>query len=200
MERARAWIAALAIPLAIGCGQSAATAPEVEEIAIEEIAEAEIEAAARIEGLTGRQREAVREILREARARLRALRRAVRDGRIARAEARRRARAIHERTIERLSEILTEDQLRELLQRLREHRRADLDLTEEQRAEIVSLRREFRERVVQIRALVRAGEITGREGRLRLRRAHRAFRAAVCGVLTAEQRSEVRFCGGAREG
>lgn len=198
----RRTIAALAVvlPLAAACSEDGPVGP-AGELGIEGISESEIVAAADMTDLTRADRERVREILRTARESLRALREAVRNGNVTIEEARTRARMIHDDTIAALSGIVSDDQIARLLDRFRHgprvgppRARPDLDLTEDQRTAIGVLREELRTFVAEIRAAVRAGEMEAGEGRARVRERAAETRAAVCEVLTDEQRSEVRFC------
>lgn len=201
-RRAGAWVPALGLALALSwasaCSSGGGPTGPVDGAGIEDISEAEIVAAADLSDLTDEQRARVREILESARAELRELRRAVRAGEIEPEAARERAREIHAETVEALSEILTEEQIEGLFDRLRDRRddRPDLDLTEEQAAAIQQIRGELRETVQAIRAQVAAGELTGEEARALLRDAWVEAHAAICAVLTDEQAGEVRFCSG----
>lgn len=187
---------ALALPVAAACSDDGPIAP-ADDLGIEGIAESEVVAAADLTDLTDADRERVREILRASRESLRALREAVRAGERTIDEARAEARRIHDATIAALSEILTDDQIARLRARLHAGPpgdRPDLDLTEEQRTAIAALHEELRTFVAEIRAAVRAGEISAREGRARVRRQAAETRAAACRILTEEQRAEVPFC------
>lgn len=189
---------ALALSWAAACGSDAGPTASEDGVGIEDISDAEIVVAGDLAGLTPEQREQVRRILREARHDLLGLRRAVRAGEVTPERARRLARRIHERTIERLSEFLIEGQIEDLLERLREgrHARPDLDLTDEQRAAIESLREEFRGFVRELRERVLDGTLSAAEARALIRAEWRETRAAICGVLTDEQAAEARFCDG----
>ena len=190
---------ALALPLA-ACSDGGPVGP-VDDLGIEGISESEIAAAGDLGDLSDADRKRVRGILREAREALRALRERVRSGELDLETAREEARALHEETLDALSEILTDDQIDRLRQRLRRGpstgppgERPDLDLTDEQRAAIDALHEEMRALLAAVRAAVRAGEITAEEGRARIRTRAVELRAAVCAILTGEQRAEVRFC------
>lgn len=201
-SRSRAWVLALALvwvlPWTVACESDGGPAGPDTVAGIEDISDADIHAAADLADLTDDQRARVREILREARIRLRELRRQVRAGLIEPEVARERARRIHAAAIEALSEILTEEQIDHLFERLGErHRdRPDLDLTDEQAAAIRTLRAELRDFVREVRRKVAAGELTAEEGRASVRAKWRETHAAICDLLTEEQAGQVRFCGG----
>ncbi|MDX1661781.1 MAG: hypothetical protein R3326_08330, partial [Gemmatimonadota bacterium] len=106
-----ALVLALLLPWAMACDDGGALVGPDAAAEIEGIPEAEIVAAGELADLTDEQRRRVRAILREARRQLIELRRAVRAGEVPREAARERARQIHQETIQKLSEILTDEQV-----------------------------------------------------------------------------------------
>lgn len=190
-------IAATALPLAWACAGDGPAGPVADDAVVEDITLDEIEAAAGLGELTEEQRDAVRRILREGRARLHRVRAALRAGDLTPERARALARRIHDETIERLGEILTDDQIQTLLDRRPSGRRdVDPPLTEEQRAAIHELRQAYRAFVAGQREAVRSGELTAEEARARVREAARRLRQQTCALLTPEQAEDVRSCSG----
>lgn len=197
---------ALALPFAVACSDDGPLAP-AGDLGIEGIGEGEVVAVADATDLSDADRERIREILRSGRESILRLREAVRGGDLTVEEARARARRVHDDTIAALSEILTDDQIARLRARLRHGprddrpndppgERPDLELTEEQRAAIGALHEEMRAFLAEVRAAVRSGEITAREGRAMVRERAAELRAEVCGILTEDQRTDVPFCAG----
>lgn len=186
---------ALALPLALACGDaSAPNAPTASELVIEDVSEAEILADLDLDDLTEEQRAALRAAIHEAHLAIMEIRRAFNAGEITLEEARARARAVHQALIATLSTILTPEQLEDFLRPPIGPHPPGLDLTEEQRAQIMALRQDLAAFVHSLAEQVHSGEITGEEARGQFFAALRRFHAAVCAILTPEQQANSPFC------
>lgn len=205
----RTWIIptlALALPLALGCGDGgdAVTAPDGPGLdGFETIAASEIAAAGDLAGLSDADRAAIRAALEAARAEIEAILARLRAGEIDREEARDRIGAVHDRLLDDLSAFLSDGQIARFV----DHRlwdrpgpppghRPDLDLTDEQIREIRALLHAFHAFVRDVRARVEGGDLTAREGRRLVRAEAQATREAVCAVLEPRQQAKVPFCRG----
>jgi hypothetical protein len=190
---------AMALLMSFACsGSNTPAAPEDEAFdaaVIEDISEAEVLSASHVSDLSDEQKAQVRAAFQEAREALAAIRADLRAGTITREEARARAQEVHEELIETLESILTEEQL----ERLRNHRPHDRGdpLTPEQLRQIHALRDDLAAYARSLRQQVHEGDITAAEARDLLRQAVRRFNAAVCEILTEDQRGRERFCAAA---
>lgn len=187
------FFSALALPLALACDSTAPTAPG--DAGIEAISEAQVLAGVNIDGLTDEQKAALRAAFQEARQALERIRHALRAGEITREQAIADARQIHQRLMEAIASILTPEQL----EQLRHHPQGpgDLGLTEEQIAQLRALHEAYTAFVRSLREQVQNGAISAEDARAQLRAKARELRVAMCGVLTAEQQSQVPFCAAA---
>lgn len=200
--RVRSTLAALvlALPLALGCSdESDLTTGPVGDLADLEqlqISASEIAASEFLDDLSEEDKAAIRAALQAAREQIRAIIAQVRAGELSREEARVQIQAVHEELFAKLAEFLTDDQIARLLDHLRDRRddRPDLDLTEEQLRQIQVLHEEFRQFVREIRAQVENGDLAPEEARRLVREKAQQTRRAICGILTPEQRAQVRFC------
>jgi hypothetical protein len=192
--------AALALPLALACGES--SGPTATNAVIEDISEAEILASAHLSDLTEEQRAALAAAFRDARAKIAALRARHQAGELTNQEAMAIARQIHAELLAAIESILTPEQLASHRPPLGgpppgPHRPPDLGLSEDQLAQINALRQELAAFGRSLAAKVQSGELTGVEARAQMHAALRRFNAAVCAILTAEQQARAPFCGGA---
>ena len=190
-----ALLALLALPLALACGGSSgptATSTENESL-IEDVSEAEILANIDLDDLTEEQRAAIRAAIHRAHLAIMEIRRALDAGEITLEEARAQAREVHEALLATLSTILTPEQLEELFPPFGPppHRPG---LTEEQREQIMELREDLADFLQSLARQVQSGEITGAEARAQFFAALSRFHAAVCEILTPEQRARFPFC------
>jgi polyhydroxyalkanoate synthesis regulator phasin len=200
--RVRSTLAALvlALPLALGCSDESdlTTGPVGDLVDLEQlqISASEITASEFLDDLSEEDKAAIRAALQAAREQIRAIIAQVRAGELSREEARVQIQAVHEELFAKLAEFLTDDQIERLLDHLRDRRddRPDLDLTEEQLRQIHALHEEFRQFVREIRARVENGDLAPQEARRLVREKAQQTRRAICGILTPEQRAEVRFC------
>ena len=186
---------ALALPLAIACGDSNPAAPELD---IEDVSDTEaIVTADHLASLSDEQRAAVRAAFAEAHQAIARILRGHRAGDLTREEAHALARQVHDALLQKLSTILTPEQLDAL--RNGPHHRPDsrpdpLQLTEEQKAQILALSQALGTFVRDLRSQLESGQITAGEARAQLRAAVQRFNASVCGLLTADQQSRAPFC------
>ncbi|HUP01861.1 MAG TPA: hypothetical protein VM737_10130 [Gemmatimonadota bacterium] len=192
----RVLLLSVSVLLLAGCEGAGeiATAPEDGPLAFEEISVAEIAGSAFLDDLSEEDKAAVRAALQAAREEIRAIIARFRAGEISREEARAEIAGVHSRLIETLGQFLTDEQIDRLLQDRPGRPRPDLDLTEEQLAQIRELRAEFHAFVREIRAAVGAGELTAREGRRQIRAKAQETRQALCAILTPSQQAKVPFC------
>lgn len=191
MMKLRFLLVAPALSMALACGDH--DAPTAPADSIEDISEAEVLAATHFDELTDEQKAAVRAALQKARAAIARIRASLRAGEISRAEAHRLAGAVHDALIAELEDVLTPEQL-DRLTRPGDQRPPDLGLTEEQKAELLELRRDLALFAATLRRRVVNGELSAQEARAELRAAVRRFNAAACAILTAEQRDRFGFC------
>lgn len=200
--RVRLTLAALvlALPLALGCSDESdlTTGPAGDLADLEQlqISASEIAASEFLDDLSEDDKAAIRTALQAAREQIRAIIAQVRSGELSREEARVQIQAVHEELIAKLAEFLTDDQIDRLIDHLRDRHddRPDLDLTEEQLRQIRALHEEFRQFVREVRAKVENGDLAPEEARRLVREKAQQTRRAICGVLTPEQRAQVRFC------
>jgi polyhydroxyalkanoate synthesis regulator phasin len=200
--RVRSTLAALvlALPLALGCSDdgdlTTGPAGDLADLEQFQISASEIAASEFLDDLSEEDKAAMRAALQAAREQIRAIIAQVRAGELSREEARVQIQAVHEELIAKLAEFLTDDQIDRLLDHLRDRRddRPDLDLTEEQLQQIQALREEFHQFVREIRSRVENGDLAPQEARRLVREKAQQTRRAICGVLTPEQRAQVRFC------
>ncbi|MGH7542905.1 MAG: hypothetical protein ACREK7_03115 [Gemmatimonadota bacterium] len=188
---------ALGVVLTAACsdGGAPATAPAPGAGAgLELISAGEIVDAAFLDDLDDADRAAIREILRSAVEEIRGILARLRAGEIDRAGARALIEDVHLGLIEALSEFLTEEQIERLIQGRFGHDRPDLGLTDEQIRQLRALKAECRARVARVVQAVKAGEITAREGRWRVREIAHQCRRESCSILDAGQRDRVPFC------
>ena len=190
---------ALAVVLTAACSDGGApvTAPDREAgDGLEIISAGEIADAAFLDDLSEEDRAAIREALRSAVEEMRGILARLRAGEIDRAGARALIEAVHVGLIGTLSEFLTEEQIERLIQGRFGHGRPDLSLSDEQLRQLRALKAACRERVARVVEAVKAGEITAREGRLRVREIAQQCRRESCSVLEPEQQAKVPFCRG----
>ena len=191
---------ALALPLALGCSDegdlTTGPAGDLADLEQLQISASEIAASEFLEDLSEEDKAAIRAALQAAREQIRAIIAQVRAGELSREEAELQIQTVHEELIAKLAEFLTDDQIKRLLDHLRDQRddRPDLDLTEEQLRQIQALHEEFRQFVREIRARVENGDLAPEEARRLVREKAQQTRRAICGVLTPEQQAQVRFC------
>ena len=163
---------------------------------MEIISAGEIADVAFLDDLSDEDRAAIREALRSAVGEIRGILARLRAGEIDRAGARAMIEAVHVGLIGTLSEFLTEEQIERLIQGRFGHDRPDLDLSDEQLRRLRALKAVCRERVARVVEAVKAGEITAREGRWRVREIAQQCRRESCSVLEPEQQAKVPFCRG----
>ncbi|MGH7587743.1 MAG: hypothetical protein ACRELU_04020 [Gemmatimonadota bacterium] len=187
---------ALAVVLTAACGDGGpATAPDRDVGEGFELIEAgEIVDAAFLDDLSDEDRAAIREAFRSAVEEIRGILARLRAGEIDRAGARSLIEAVHLNLIGTLSEFLTEEQIERLIQGRFGHDRPDLGLTDEQLRQLRALKAECRERVARVVEAVRAGDITAREGRWRVREIAHQCRRESCAILDAGQKDRVPYC------
>ena len=200
--RIRSKLAALvlALPLALGCSDESdlTTGPAGDLADLEQlqISTSEIAASEFLDDLSEEDKAAIRAALQAAHEQIRAIIAQVRAGELSREEARVKIQAVHAELIDKLAEFLTDDQIDRLLDHFRDRRndRPDLDLTNEQLRQIQALVEEFHQFVHEIRSRVENGDLAPEKARRLVREKAQQTRRAICGVLTAEQQAQVRFC------
>ncbi|MGH7556761.1 MAG: hypothetical protein ACREMD_03070 [Gemmatimonadota bacterium] len=187
----------LALALLVGCGDGGGPTTAVDEdvpAGFELVSASEIADTRFLEDLTEEDRAAVRETLQAARAEIRSILARLREGEIDREAARALVEHVHQRLLETLSQLLTEEQIDRLLHPRGGDDRPDLDLRERQLPAIRALREECQHAVLRVKEAVESGGITALEGRRRVRRIAYHCRRELCGILEPRQQAKVPFC------
>lgn len=172
-------------------GPAADEAPEFGIVAASEIA-----TSGYLGDLTEEQRVGVRAAFERAQASLADIRARLEAGALDRAQATLEVRVVHDRLLEELAAFLTPEQIEELRERRSDlHGPRDLRLTEEQAREIRAIWVALHDALERIARRLRTGDIDRAEAHTLAREATHRAHEAICGVLSEEQASRVRFCG-----
>lgn len=208
MTRSSTWIAVLAAAGLLACGGDGGTplGPESDrpatpealaaaeiEITADEVAASEVGSLELAFDLEEGQRQVIADALARARAALADLRARWRAGEIGSAETVAEARAIRETLNAEIAAALTPEQLARIEAR-RAAFRPDLELTEDQRAQIRTIVDDWRALVLDTARDLRERATSPREAAEILFDGARAARTAVCGVLDPDQQALFPRC------